>query len=128
MCGKMCPTSSTMPCQLSTYAKYYPCKYYTTSPRASSKQLENEGILALNRGFLFVISEHCDLCSCAGQVLKSANFLTNLTLSLLINALLYHYRVDSIKQTYKHGYIYIYKHEHTNQSYIKTNIIIIQLY
>jgi hypothetical protein len=41
------------------------------------------------------------------------------------NALLYPYRVDSIKQTYKHGYIYIYKHEHTNQSYIKTNIIII---
>jgi hypothetical protein len=46
------PTSSTMPCQLSTYAKYYPCKYYATSPRASSKQLENEGILALNRGLV----------------------------------------------------------------------------
>ena len=41
---------------------------------------------------------------------------------------IYPYRVDSIKQTYKHGYIYIYKHEHTNQSYIKTNIIIMQLY
>ena len=27
---------------------------------------------------------------------------------LLINALLYPYRVDGIKQTYKHGYIYIY--------------------
>ena len=35
---------------------------------------------------------------------------------------------DGIKQTYKHGYIYIYKHEHINQSYIKTNIISIQLY
>ena len=48
--------------------------------------------------------------------------------TLLINALLYPYRVDDIKQTYKHGYIYIYKHEHTNQSNIKTNIIIMQLY
>ena len=27
---------------------------------------------------------------------------------LLINPLLYPYRVDNIKQTYKHGYIYIY--------------------
>ena len=27
---------------------------------------------------------------------------------LLINAPLYPYKVDSIKQTYKHGYIYIY--------------------
>jgi hypothetical protein len=27
---------------------------------------------------------------------------------LMINALVYPYRVDSIKQTYKHGYIYIY--------------------
>jgi hypothetical protein len=37
--------------------------------------------------------------------------------TLLINALLYPYMVDGIKQTYKHGYIYIYKHEHTNQSF-----------
>ena len=51
-----------------------------------------------------------------------------LSLPLLINALVYPYRVDGIKQTYKHGYIYIYTHEHTNQSYIKTNIIIMQLY
>ena len=46
----------------------------------------------------------------------------------LSNAIVYPYRIDGIQQTYKHGYIYIYKHEHTNQSYIKTNIIIIQLY
>ena len=36
-------------------------------------------------------------------------------ITLLINALLYPSRVDGIKQTCKHGYIYIYKHEHTNQ-------------
>jgi len=56
-------------------------------------------------------------------------WITNIaTFNNFINALLYPYRVDGIKQTYKHGYIYIYKYEHTNQSYIKTNIIIMQLY
>ena len=42
--------------------------------------------------------------------------------------LFYTLKDDGIKQIYKHGYIYIYKHEHINQSYIKTNIIIMQLY
>jgi hypothetical protein len=42
--------------------------------------------------------------------------------------LFYTLKDDSIKQTYKHGYIYIYKHEHIHQSYIKTNIIIMELY
>ena len=57
-------------------------------------------------------------------------YVTNKIITLLINALLYPNKVDSIIQTYKYGYIpvYIYKHKHTNQSYIKTNIIIIQLY
>ena len=49
-----------------------------------------------------------------------------------INALLYPYRVDGIKQTYKHGYTNVYTYTNmnirTNQSYINTNIIIIQLY
>jgi hypothetical protein len=36
-------------------------------------------------------------------------------ITLLINALLYPSRVDGIKQTCRHGYIYMYKHEHTNQ-------------
>jgi hypothetical protein len=48
------------------------------------------------------------------------------------NALLYPYRVDGIKQTYKHGYTNVYTYTNmnirTNQSYINTNIIIIQLY
>jgi hypothetical protein len=35
---------------------------------------------------------------------------------------------DGIKYIQTWIYIYIYKHEHINQSYIKTNIISIQLY
>ena len=50
-------------------------------------------------------------------------------ISLLINALLYPHRVDGIKQTYKHGYIYTYTNMNIQINHtLKTNIIIMQLY